>query len=274
MNNPVISIYMPAVRPHLWMGIYESLEKSNIPFEIIAVGHVPPEYKLPNNFHFIKTRVKPVQCAEIGFRACKGEYCIYSHDDVFFGVYTLDLLLEKWQAINNELVVVSCMPYQYGEKLETKRYRFWDGIEESPHVPIAGLYKTSTMRKIGPRDRNFMVSYADLDIAMRLYEMGGYNVFCEGTEANENLGLNGLNTQYRLIDTGLALDWPWIEAYWVMSQPEYNSLSLEERNKLEIYFINTSRAHGIALKRRRYPVEPFTDVDLLKRSQGPKGVWL
>jgi len=273
MNKPVISIYMPAVRPQLWMGVYESLEQSNIPFELIAVGHVPPEYKLPDNFHFIKTKVKPVQCVEIGFRACKGEYCIYSHDDLFFGSNTLDLLLRKWLEINNELVVVSCMPYQYGEKLETNRYRFWDGVENSPHVPLAGLYKTSTMKKIGSRDKNFMVSYADLDIAMRLYEMGGYNVFCEGTRVNEDPGSDALNTQVRLINTGLALDWPWIEAYWVMDQPEYASLSLEEKNKLKIYFNNTSRAHGIALKHRKYPVEPFIETNLLKRSQGPKGVW-
>ena len=54
MNNPVVSIYISAIRPFLWEAVYKSIAESNqVSFEIIFVGNVPPEFTLPENCHHI-----------------------------------------------------------------------------------------------------------------------------------------------------------------------------------------------------------------------------
>jgi len=249
MSKPTISIYMKAIRPFLWQDLYMSLANSNkTTFEIIFVGHVPPDYVLPENVKYINSSVKPSQCAEIGFRACKGEFCFYASDDMIFSDGCLDLLLDKYYSMDREDVTVCCMHRVCtGEVLPISKRGFIPGRADAPIHPIGSLYKTDLFRALGPRDKNFVCTYEDFDMAMRFYEKGGIAVFAENCIFTEIL-IPGATID--MVDSGLNwigkdVDWPLAVSLWMKDNQ----------------FL-TSRAR---------PVEPFVEEGLLLESQGPKG---
>jgi len=250
MNKPVVSIYMKANRPFLWEGLYNSLLSSNkIPFEVIFVGDVPPEFTLPENMIYINSPTKPVQCAEIGFRACKGEFCFYAADDLEFSPGCLDLLLEKYYSMGREDVTVSCMHRVCtGEIIPISRRGFIPGRADAPIHPIGSIYKTELFRNLGPRDKNFVATYEDFDMAMRFYEKGGIAVFAENCIFTEILvpGFTTTDVDSGLNWLGRDIDWPLAMDLWMQD------------NK----FLTT----------RKRPVEPFIDEGLMTVSQGPKGI--
>jgi hypothetical protein len=265
--KPVISLYVPSIRPENWPKQLASLKQSTVPFEVIYVGHVPPiEGKnYPPELQYIHSAVKPAQCAEIGFRACEGEFCIFAQDDVIFGPNTLDILHAAFLKQGTDLSVVSCMPYLNGSPLETARYRFWDGDRGSPMTPIGGLYKRSVLVELGGIDKNFVCTAWDIDLCMRLFERGGFGVFCEGTIANEVVPPNST----RLCSYGARIDRPLLHTLWTMTHGEY-----AHQKNIPIHYLNPGRKpNGVICKNRRRPFEPFSPIDLLVKSQGPTGRW-
>jgi len=264
---PTISIYVPTIRPQYWKRLYDSLSRNDVLFEIIFVGHIPPDYVLPENVKYINSSVKPSQCAEIGFRACRGEFCIFALDDIVFGEHTLDILYNKFLEMGRDNVVISCMPYLNGKALDTCRYRFWDYDKNSPIQPLCGLYKRSIIEQLGGIDRNFVCSFWDIDLVMRLYEMGGISLFCPGAVANEIV--IDIHAKDRLIQSGLHYDRSTLEFLWTISYSDFR-----RRNDLEALYINTQKKKGVILKHRLKLIEPFANEDILVRSQGPKGKWV
>lgn len=268
MSKPLISIYIPSIRPENWMTMYKSLSKVNeVSFELVFVGPVIPDYSVPTGVVCIYTTVKPAQCAEIGRRACEGEFCIFAQDDMAFSEHTLDRLYQKFMEINDDKVVVSCMPYLNGKPLEISRYRFWDSDRGSPLTPLCGLYKKSTIEMLGGIDKNFVCTEWDIDLVMRLYEIGGRTVHCEGTAANEYVP-KGIE---RLCSYGQGVDRPTLHSLWVMTHEEY---AREDKNTFMVHYINPGRIPGGVIRKNRLkPVESFSHEDILTISQGPKGKW-
>ena len=85
MSKPVFSLIAPAIRSDFYKRVYDSVSKGNkIPFEIIFVGNNKPKIKMPDNFHYIYSNVKPAQCLEIAARNAQGEYLIPLADDEVF----------------------------------------------------------------------------------------------------------------------------------------------------------------------------------------------
>jgi len=266
MSNLDVSIYIPGIRPQLWERVWKSLVENSVSWEIIFVGHVPPTFALPTNVRHIYSPVKPAQCSEIGFRACEGEFCIYSHDDIFFGEHTLDRLVDRWHKIKGELIAVSCLPYVMGKLIPTRQYLFWDSVVGSPPVPITALYKRSVLQAIGSRDKNFIASYSDVDLAMRFYQVGGRHTFCKDTMADEDYGFHDPN---RLIWTGLKYDRPLLDKLWTMTRAEY--AQHPNRKNICFRFIHPKLSNCLVLRDRAQLVEPFVEEGLLIASQGPKG---
>ena len=271
--KPIVSIYVPSIRPENWLRQHASIKNSNnTTFELIYIAPVlPPAGNLPPEIHYIHSTVKPAQCAQIGWQACEGEFCIFAQDDLVFGPGTIDILVTKWralnEALNNDLVVVSCMPYLNNVPLETFRYRFWDGDRGSPMTPIGGLYKKSTMDKLGGIDRNFICTAWDIDLAMRLFEMGGYGIFCEGTCANEIVP-PGIP---RLCSYGAKMDRPYLHELWTISQEEY---AVKKNTGFEIQYMNPGRRQGVICKHRKHSLAQYSPVDIMTISQGPTGRWV
>jgi len=80
-----VSIIATAHRPKNWEIVFNSVV-SNLNFEVIFVGpkKLPKNTNLPDNFRFIKSKVKPTQCVEIAIRASRGKFLLLIADDLVF----------------------------------------------------------------------------------------------------------------------------------------------------------------------------------------------
>lgn len=91
-----ISIIMPAIRTHLWKGVYESIERSfHGSWEVIFVGpnHCPLELMSRGNVKYVKSFASPLVCRQISLLEAEGDYICYAADDVIFYPNSLD---EAW----------------------------------------------------------------------------------------------------------------------------------------------------------------------------------
>lgn len=240
--NPKISIIAPAHRPQNWMDLYKSIGENDVEFELVFVGPNQPDYRLPNNFRFIRSLVKPAQCVEIALRNTTTDLVMNMADDCAFkGSRPLDRLYETYKNYNNDKIILSCRYTLNGEDQPEESQRF-DGMN-SPVMPLCGLMSRNLLMSMGGIDKNFIAIMWDLDIAMRVHALGGdvilSNVFLE--EDKDKSAGSELCNEFWEHDRGLLF-------------------SLWKKN-------------GKIHLRRAKPVEPFDDRNILKASQGPRGRW-
>ena len=245
MNRPIISLFGAAIRTQNWMYIYNNIGDNDVGFEIVFVGPIEPNFTLPDNFKYIKSNVKPTQCTEIASRYASGELLLNMFDDVDFRTPNpLDKLYNEYVAYDDEKLMLSCRYMMEGVDVSNECHRFYVSDPASPIMPVAGLISAKTYRSLGGIDRNFICAYCDLDIAMRLYAIGGRvllsNVYLSEVTAM-SLGLS------RVVSLNGAHDRGLLDNLWVIG------------GKLQ--FARTA------------PFEPFSDDKILEESQGPKGEW-
>ena len=243
-SSPRIGIVASAHRPQNWMDLYKSIGENDIEFELVFVGPNKPDYSLPKNFRFIQSYVKPTQCFEIAFRNTTAELVMSIADDCEFkGAQPLDRLYEAYKAINNEKLMLSCRYSLNGVDLSSHAHHFDCSDPSTPVMPLSALMSKKFFSDLGGIDRNFIAIMWDLDIAMRAYVSGGEVVLADVfLDENRNKGaMSVLCSEFWRHDRGL------LESLWT--------------NKGKIHFHRTK------------PVEPFSDLNILKTSQGPRGRW-
>jgi hypothetical protein len=227
------------------MYIYNNIGANSISFEIVFVGPNEPDYTLPSNFKYIKSNVKPAQCTEIASRYASGELLLNMFDDVDFRTPSpLDKLYGEYMSYGDEKLMLSCRYMMEGVDVSNECHRFYVQDPTSPIMPVAGLVSAKMYRSLGGVDRNFICAYLDLDIAMRLYAIGGRvllsNIYLSEVTAM-SLGLSRVVSAYGAHDRGL------LDNLWVVE------------GKLQFT--------------RTKPFEPFSDERILEESQGPRGEW-
>ncbi len=109
----MISLFASANRPEFWMILYERWASNKTPFEVIFVGNVRPEFKLPRNFKFIYSEVKPAQCYHIASKEAQGDCLVHVADDFWFSLGSLDKMLEMFEQHDSLKTIVS---HQYRNK--------------------------------------------------------------------------------------------------------------------------------------------------------------
>lgn len=243
--NPKIGICSSAHRPQNWMALYNSIGDNDVEFELVFVGPNPPDYALPKNFRFIKTDVKPQQCIEIAVKNTTADLVVFNFPDdcEFQGLRPLDRLYETYKSYNNDKIILSCRYMMDGGDLSSSAHHFDNSDPGSPVMPLAPLMSRKLYRDLGGIDKNFEAIFGDLDISMRVYALGG-EVIMSDVYLNEDKGKragSSLCTEFWEHDRGL------LESLWTTGG--------------KIHF------------RRTRPVEPFSDLNILKASQGPRGRW-
>lgn len=239
-----ISLFGSSYRPENWMPLYQSIGDNDVAFEIVFVGPNEPDFKLPDNFKFIKSYVKPSQCFEIAARHTSGELIMNIPDDVEFkGARPLDRLYNTYKSYNNEKLIVSCRYVLSGEEPDEECHYFFAGDKTSPMLALASLMSRDLYMKAGGVDRNFLTVMADNDLTMRVHAMGGKVVLSDVyLEEDKQKGRGSeLCDEYWKHERGLMLD------LWVVDGK-------------------------VGLKRSR-PFEPFSNNRILEVSQGPRGRW-
>lgn len=243
--NPKIGIVASAHRPQNWMNLYKSIGDNKIDFELVFVGPRPADYKLPPNFRFIKSLVKPTQCLEIAFRNSHAELVMNIADDCVFTIpHPLDRLYETYKSYNNDKIILSCRYMMDGQKQPSSCMHFFADDLNSPVVALSGLMSRDLFNRIGGIDKNFIGIMWDADIAMRIHVLGG-DVILSDVFLDEDKGKS---------TAGSAL----CEEFWKHDRGVLEDLWLKDGK------VNFSRAKS---------VEPFDDLNILKASQGPRGRW-
>jgi len=243
--HPKIGIVASAHRPQNWMNLYKSIGDNQIDFEMVFVGPNPPGYKLPKNFRFIKSLVKPTQCLEIAFRNTLAELVMNIADDCVFTIpRPLDRLYETYKSYNNYKIILSCRYMMDGQEQPISCSHFFADDPSSPIVPLSGLISRNLFNHLGGVDRNFIGIMWDLDIAMRVHALGG-DVILSDVFLDEDKGKS---------TAGSAL----CEEFW-----KHDRVLLED-----LWTIN-----GKVVLSRARPVESFSDFNIIKASQGPRGRW-
>ena len=85
MNKTVI--VAPAIKTEFWKSVYKDFCRSKVPFHMVFVGHVKPDFTLPDNFTHIYCELSAAECAEIAYRYAykhinDAKYIINIADDV------------------------------------------------------------------------------------------------------------------------------------------------------------------------------------------------
>jgi hypothetical protein len=182
-ERPYFSLFGPAIRPELYEGVYNNVsENSDIPFEIIFVGNVPPTKTMPDNFRYIYSEKSPAQCWDMGARATEGVLILPITDDVRYSKNFFNRAYYYTTIFDIDKILISFrFRYQWGSYLTgvaIDEGGFFDlKMPSSPTLGISGIYKKDLWIKLGGLDNRFYGGFADLDIILRFYYELGMSSF-------------------------------------------------------------------------------------------------
>ncbi len=240
-----VSIIATAHRPKNWETVFKSIV-TNLNFEVIFVGPkaLPKNVNLPENFRFIKSKVKPTQCVEIAIRESRGKFLLLIADDLVFETqYAVDELVNSWEQLNNIYSITSCKYKLHGISQSERDLRYFAGDLSTPLLPIGALMLKSSVVEVGGIDVGFTGVFYDIDLVMRLYENGG-KLQVTGAFVDEKIGLKRGST--------LCGD------YWKSDREYLNSLWTQ---------------NGKVIGNRLHKVLNFKDAGIRSKTQGPRGHW-
>jgi len=248
MNTPPrISLYASAARPQYWMKLYESIKLNKCKFEIVFVGPNAPSESMPDEFRFIKSNTKPVQCAEIAAIESKGEFLLHCVDDLTFREErALDEMLSIYDQREDDSreLVLSPKLMRNRKPFDDNNYKLYPEIRDCPIVPISIFIRRALFLELGGYDINFIASMADTDLTYRAV-----------SEKNASIQLADLYVEENKDDSAGGT---------LFSDYKNNDLALLK----ELWF-----KEKIFLNNRSLPFEGFKSDGILKNTQGTQGRW-
>ena len=233
-----------AYRNWMYKECYDSFVlDSQVPIEFIFVGPNPPTQKMPDNFEYIQTDVKPAQCLEIAARRAKGDYLIAGSDDERFNPNFLNRLYSYIQRMDMHRVFITFRYSVYSQPRDSQLAIHID-IPTSSFLGVSGCYRRDLWKQLGGIDRRWVGSYGDIDMQMRFYEYG-MNPFLPPDCIIDEVMVN------KKIDKKHSL---------------YYRTSNSSRELFEKLWTNKDGSD----RRRSSLVESFDDKDILIKTQGEK----
>ncbi len=213
MSTPVISLIATAIHTEFWQKIYADLSYNNsIPFEIVFTGNVRPTFPLPENFIYIYSDAKPVQCLETSCRNARGKYVMMIMDDQDLPLGMLDSMFYYVNRMLNDKAVVIA---RFADSAEgpPRDILLTFAVDDpgSPVVAVNFIVQRSIWQELGGLDRRFYAFKADLDLQMRFYEAGGHPFMVPDCLAREKPRPGS-----RLTDTYGASDGAMLYSFWLL----------------------------------------------------------
>jgi len=246
-KKPTISVVSTAYRPNNWIALYNSLNTNRtVDVNFIFVGPNTPKFQLPKNFKFILSKVKPPQCLEIAYRNSSSDYTFNVADDcVFKENFVLDKLYKKYKSYNTDKIIVSPMYQMDMELLNPKGLVLDFEDPSSPVMPVGSFMSRQLYHELGGIDKGFLAVFYDLDIALRVYSIGGKVVYSNEVTVIEDRVIASAGGS-------LCIDYAKIDR-------DYLNL-IWKKNINGIY-------------KRTNTVDSFLDKNITLYSQGPRGRW-
>ncbi len=242
--KPFFSIIGTSIRNSVYMDFYNSISNGSKTdfFEIIFAGPNEPIEKMPKNFHYIKTGVKPGQCLEIAARYATGEYLIPSPDDFRFEPDFFNRLYRYTMRLDRDRYLISFRHRYSGCKPRDERLIFSNKIPNSPVAGSSGCYRRDLWSEMGGIDKGFIFGATDIDMQLRFFERG--------------LGLFILPD---LIFTEISID----------NQPSCLWRKVGKQDVKTLFKFWVDENINVS-KKRLFPVESFNNDMILLKSQGTK----
>lgn len=250
--KPKISFIGPSHRTWLWKPFFESIV-TNLDFEVIFVSDLLPKpEEIPQNtsngaFHYIISPTKPAQCFEIAYRASSGEFVVWTGDDFVYSPYALDHAYNMHRSFHDHKIITSFNVYQDGKSAKHEHHFPWD-----PYLQLTttALISKKAIDEVGGwGDINFVAGHHDVDLMQRIFSNGGKLFICDGAYAYEP------HNEFHKVEANFAYDW----------QDELDYITKLWRGK------HIQKDIYETLGQRALPFQPYSDTDILTKSQGNLG---
>jgi hypothetical protein len=239
-ENIVVSIYGYSTKPQYWINFYDNIRGSNsTPFEIVFCGDAEFNFTLPDNFMYIYSKVKPVQCVEIARRACWGNLVFLVNDGCVFNKHCIDSMVSTYlENSSNKYNMVSTQYFQsfLTNDINERLLR----LKDMSYYYINLLVKAETIEDMGGLDTRFISSVYDHDLAMRMSLMGGSLYYSPYSHIIQEYDREESLNKYK--------------EYWEVDTSTIFSLWDQ--------------------KTRIVPLETFKNKEILEKSQGSSGRWI
>ena len=245
-----ISVIAAAYRVHLWELFINSLKTNTVDFEVIFVGHIPPDFPTPKWFKYIKTAdIKPAQCYEIARREAKGELIHWTADDAEYSEGCLDKICDFWDKNCGRKDVLSMQTKENGHVCSLNNHTFFAGKNEGALMAPLGIMNREYLIELGGFDRRFIYGQYENDVVLRIYEAGGKLHKYEVGDAMIDLDHNRKHVGHdRLLETH-KMESVTLNSFWLLPD-------------------------GTMSNKRLLPLEQYEDEDSLTKSQSNKGMWI
>lgn len=251
INNPYISVIIPAINTHNWKSVINSFRSQKIKNELIFIGPKSPDFILPSHCKFIKTFVKPPQCLEIGRRLSRGNFIIQFADDCNIISETNDPLYSlylNWKKKPFYNTIVTCAYHINKKKSKAVDLRYLPS--DKTIIPHAPLFPKILYKIFGSYDKRFTAVLADVDLYLRFIK-GGCNVISSKVIAREDKNVNKGNF---LLGDHWQIDRVFLDKLWI----EDETIALHKRK---------------LANKRKLDLQNFSYSNLLNKTQGNQGKW-
>lgn len=289
MEQVKVSIIASSVRHHLWSEFMESLKDNIIVPQVVFAGsldnyQVRPYVNKYTNLSYVHTPVKPAQCYQIAFLHAEFDsLIIYVADDCEFEPGLIDKVVAFYQSLNNPKAVVSIRTNEDNRNYGTDIHTLIGWNVNTPLMAPIGLVSQRYIAELGGFDRRFISGQWENDFCMRVYADGGTIVpFDYDSELKQGPTVridhsikHGGGTRFW---TAYQHDRKILEDTWVKGgyKPTTPYVTVEmkdetgEMKKIPMFKILDNRK---VLSKPVLAFEPYEDIDLAKKNQGPSGVF-
>lgn len=142
MIKPLLSIMMPAIRPHNWVNLYKSIQESleSNDFELIFVAPcmVPEELEYVPNIKLIKDFGSPNRAFQLAMNLVEGQYVTWGADDGTYVPGQLKKVIQYHKDNYNDKLVIAM------EQVEAGRHYAATNCYINQHEPIASEHIPDT----------------------------------------------------------------------------------------------------------------------------------
>lgn len=270
MSNINFSLFASAVRTEAWYDLLDSLRSNTVSYEVVFAGPIEPAFTHPRLKHILTGDIKPAQCYEIARRACRGDLVMWIADDCEFSERLLNKVYDYWLSLNNRKSIISIRTNENESNNDLNDHRFFGWNVNTPQMAPLGVMNREYLNELGGLDRRYICGQYENDIVMRAYQDGAsLHKFEDGYVKIDHLKKHGVDTKFW---TAYQHDRTMLENSWVIGgyQPPPKREIVLEGGK------HVSRMPLINREVRRLQFdgfEPYSDKDILTKSQSYKGIW-
>lgn len=251
-KKPIVSVISSAIRPDNWLDIYNSVDEDRNFFEFFFVGPNQPNYKLPKNFFFTKSFVKPAQCWQFAYENCNGEFVINLADDLVFNTKKpLTKLYNDWLSFNDEKIIIACEYRIDGEAITEEEQKILPG-HPSPYAPACMMIKKKSFKLSRGIDTRFIAAYWNQEFCVRLAN-AGYKTHFSNVIVNESKKDMTQNSTMHL-------------DYFKIDGSTFNDIWMNKNDKIQPWGYEV-------LTKPRTELMPYQNINLIKINQGEAGRW-